>query len=162
RQPGAGSHVMFSDLLFRIRALLRRRTVESELDDELRLHLEQEAAKYERRGVSPAEARRRAALALGGIEAVKDDCRDAWGTRLVAAPAPAVRYGIRQLAAHRGFTAVAVLSLMLGIGANTAVFQLLDAVRLRALPIERPSELAQIRIAGGNGGIGITNGPYEG
>src|SRR5271156_3595287 len=71
-----------------------------------------------------------------------------------------LRYAIRQLRLAPAFTLVAIASLALGIGANTAIFQLLDAVRLRSLPIHDPKELAEIRIVGGNKGFGITNGPY--
>src|SRR5258706_8936489 len=71
-----------------------------------------------------------------------------------------VRHGARLLRLSPGFTLVAVLSLALGIGANTAIFQLLNAVRLRSLPVARPDELAEVRIAGGNGGMGINAGPY--
>ncbi len=71
-----------------------------------------------------------------------------------------VRHGARLLRLSPGFTLVAVLSLALGIGANTAIFQLLDAVRLRSLPIAQPHELAEVRIVGGNGGMGINAGPY--
>ena len=71
-----------------------------------------------------------------------------------------LRFGMRALAKNPGFSAVAVLSLTLGIGANTAIFQLLDAVRLRSLPIQNPQELAEIRIVGGNGGMGVNPGKY--
>jgi predicted permease len=153
---------MFSDLLYRLRALTKRRTVESELDDELKLHLDQEAAKLERAGFSPDDARRRARLALGGFERVKEDCRDARGTRWIEDLAQDIRFGARQLRFNLGFTAVAVSSLALGIGANTAIFQLVNAVRLRALPVERPYELAEIRIAGGNKGMGLNPDRYGG
>jgi len=68
-----------------------------------------------------------------------------------------VRYGVRQLAANPGFTAVAILSLALGIGANTAIFELLNAVRLRSLPVQSPYELVQIKFVGGNRGIGLSS-----
>src|SRR5882757_9340332 len=71
-----------------------------------------------------------------------------------------LRYGLRQLRLNPGFTAVGVLSLALGIGANTAIFQLLDAVRLRSLPVQNPQELAEVRIVGGNRGMGINPGRY--
>jgi predicted permease len=71
-----------------------------------------------------------------------------------------VRYAARSLRRSPGFTVVAVLSLALGVGANTAIFQILDAVRLRSLPVRNPSELAEVRIAGGNGGMGLNSGPY--
>lgn len=68
-----------------------------------------------------------------------------------------LRYGVRQLLGNLGFTLVAILSLALGIGANTAIFQLLNAVRLRSLPIKNPHELVEIRIVGGNGGMGVND-----
>ncbi len=153
---------MLSDLWYRLRALLRRDAVESELDEELRLHLEREAAKYERSGSTPEEARRRARVALGGVEQVKEDCRDVRGTRWIEDLAQDLRYGIRQLRFNPGFAAVAVCSLALGVGANTAIFQLVNAIRLRTLPIERPWELAEIRIAGGNKGMGLNPSRYGG
>src|SRR5271169_2416768 len=71
-----------------------------------------------------------------------------------------VRFAVRALRKTPGFTVTAILTLALGIGANTAIFQLLDAVRLRSLPVSRPQELAEVKIAGGNHGFGINNGQY--
>jgi predicted permease len=153
---------MFSDLLYRLRALVRRDAVESELDDELQLHLDHQTAKLERAGLSPEEARRLARLAIGGVEHVKEECRDMRGTRWIEDLTQDLRYGVRQLRFSPGFTAVAVASLALGIGANTAIFQLFNAVQLRTLPVERPEELAAIRIVGGNGGMGLNPGRYGG
>src|SRR5262252_2885516 len=73
-----------------------------------------------------------------------------------------LRYGARVLLRQPGFTLVVVITLALGIGANTAIFQLLDTVRLRSLPIDRPHELAEIRVVGGNGGMGLNPGTYGG
>ncbi len=73
-----------------------------------------------------------------------------------------LRYGVRMLMKQPGFTLIAVITLALGIGANTAIFQLLDTVRLRSLPIDRPHELAEIRVVGGNGGMGLNPGIYSG
>src|SRR5260370_13982210 len=73
-----------------------------------------------------------------------------------------LRYGARQLRLSPGFALVAIVSLALGIGANTAIFQLLDAVRLRSLPVQRSQELAEIRIQGGNGGMGVDPRRYRG
>ena len=153
---------MLSDLRYRLRALLRRNAVETDLDDELREHLDHESAKYERAGASPDEARRRARLALGGVEQVKEECRDVRGTRWIEDLAQDLRYGVRQLRLNAGFAVVCVGSLALGVGANTAIFQLVNAVRLRPLPVERPAELAAIRIVGGNRGMGLNPGRYGG
>src|SRR6266571_7383400 len=73
-----------------------------------------------------------------------------------------LRYGARLLRLSPGFALVAIVSLALGIGANTAIFQLLDAVRLRSLPVNNPQELAEVRIQGGNGGMGLNPGRYGG
>src|SRR5215471_16257564 len=73
-----------------------------------------------------------------------------------------LRYGGRLLRLSPGFAFIAIASLGLGIGANTAIFQLFDAVRLRSLPIQNPQELAELGIAGGNGGMGLNSGRYSG
>jgi predicted permease len=153
---------MLTDLLYRLRTLLRRRVVEEELDQELGVHLEHEVEKYMRAGLAREEARRRARLAFGGVEQVKEQCRAERGTRWLEELAQDMRYGARQLRLSPGFALVAISSLALGIGANTAIFQLLDAVRLRNLPVHRPQELAEVRIVGGNGGMGLNPGRYGG
>jgi putative ABC transport system permease protein len=146
---------MIIDMWFRMRALLRRKSVETELEDELRFHLEQQVEKYVQGGMSREEARRRARLEFGGIELAKEGCRDARGVRFLETLVQDVRYGLRMLSKSPGFTAVAVFTLALGVGANTAIFQLLDAVRLRNLPVPNPQQLAAVRIVGGNRGMGI-------
>jgi len=146
---------MGTDLLFRIRAIFRRSRVEQELDEELRFHLDRQAEKHFRTGTAPQEAARRARLDLGGLDQVKEETRDARGVSAIEASLRDLRYAARVLRKSPAFTAVAVLSLALGMGANTAIFQLVDAVRLRTLPVQNPGELAEVRIgdrgpAGGN------------
>jgi putative ABC transport system permease protein len=128
--------------------LLRRRRLEVQLDAELRDHLERQTADYVRDGLSEAEARRRAQLELGGFEQVKEACRDARGTRLVEDLGQDLRYGARVLRKSPVFTLVAALSLALGIGANTAIFTLVDSLVLRALPVRNARQL--VRLEGGS------------
>jgi predicted permease len=111
------------------------------LDHEVRTHLELLAAEYERCGLSPADARAAARRAFGGVEPMKEIYRDHRGLPWIDDAVQDVRYALRGLIASRGFAAVAILTLALGIGANTAIFSLLDAVMLRSLPVQRPSEL---------------------
>jgi putative ABC transport system permease protein len=123
---------MISDLLYRFRALVRRGAMERELDDELRFHLERETDKLMRMGMSRNDATRQARLAFGGVERIKDDARDARGIALLDTVAQDLRYAARGLRAKPGFTAAVVLTLGLGIGANAAMFALVDRLMFRA------------------------------
>jgi predicted permease len=125
--------------------------MEEELDKELRFHLEQHADDLIARGYSPEEARRQARLALGGPEQVKERCRDARGTKWLEDLLQDLRYGARMLSQQPGFTAVAVLSLALGIGATTTVFSLANAVLLRPLPVKDPDTLVTVNKPDSNG-----------
>ena len=125
----------------RWRRLLRRRLLESQLDAELRDHLDRHTADLVASGLTEAEARRQARLQLGGVESVKEECRDARGTRWMDETAADVRYAVRLLRKSPAFSAVAVLSLALSIGANLAVLSLVDAVLLKPLPVRSPGDL---------------------
>jgi putative ABC transport system permease protein len=135
---------MFRNPMYRLRALFRRNSMESELDAELRSHIEQQAEKYVQAGMSPEDAARRARLEFGGVEQVKEECRDSWGVRFISELGQDVRYGLRQLRRNPGFTAVVVLTLALGIGATTVIFSLFNAVFLRPLPVRHPEELVRL------------------
>ena len=126
------------------RRLFGRGRLDLELDAELRDHLERQIADYRREGLSEAEARRKAAAQFGGLDQAKENCRDQRGTRWLEDLVTDVRYGVRMLAHSRTFTAVAVLSLALGIGANTAIFTLVNSMLLRTLPVADPERLVQL------------------
>jgi predicted permease len=123
------------------RALRHRTQWETDLDDELRSHVEHRTMDLMRAGVSPQEAERRARLEFGSRDAYKDECRHSYGLQWFEGIWQDVRYAIRALRRSPGFTAVAVLSLALGVGANTAVFGVIDALVLRPLPVKSPERL---------------------
>jgi predicted permease len=135
---------VFSDIIERIRSIVFRRRDERELAEELAFHAEMEARQLERGGLSAVEARRQSALALGGVERVKDDVRDARGTRFLYDASRDVSFAVRTLARNPGFAAVAILTLAVGIGGTTAVFSAVDAVLLQPLPYQQPGQLVRL------------------
>jgi len=135
---------MLDDILIRMRALLRRDAVENELEDELRFHFDREVEKFLQAGLTPTEARRRARLAVGGSEQIKEECREARGVHFLETLGQDIRYGLRMLRKSPGFTVVAILTLALGIGANTAIFTLLNAAILRLLPVPEAGRLVAV------------------
>jgi putative ABC transport system permease protein len=136
---------VFNDLFFRLRSLFRRNTVEFEADTELRFHFDQQVSKLLKSGLTREEATRRARLEFGGHEQLKEEIRDARGVNLIETLWQDIRYGLRLLGRTPVISCVAILSLALGIGANTAIFSLIDTVILRMLPVEKPQELFQVQ-----------------
>src|SRR5580698_2797139 len=124
--------------------LWHRKRMEELLEKELRFHLEQHSNDLIAQGCHPEEAQRQARLALGGPEQVKEECRDARGTQWIDNLLQDLRYAVRTLNGNRGFAAVAIVSLALGIGANTAIFSLIDSVMLKTLPVSHPEQLLQV------------------
>jgi putative ABC transport system permease protein len=129
----------------RLRSLFRRRRMERELDAELLFHLDMQTAEYVRQGMSPERARRAARQLFGGLEQVKDDVRDTWLTRLVETCLQDARYSARSLRRHAGYTAAVIVTMALGIGANSAIFSVVNAVVLQPLPYERGEDLLLLR-----------------
>ena len=121
----------------------RKSKLDAQLDSELRFHVEQQTADNIAAGMSPAEARRRALAQFGGLEYIKEETRDARGTRFLESLVQDIRFAVCVLRKCPGFTVVAVLTLALGIGANTAAFSLLDALVLRDLPVPHPEQLVR-------------------
>ena len=134
------------------------KTSETQLNAELRYHFEKLVGDFVAAGIPPEEARRRARLEFGGVEQIKEQCRDVRG-RWLEDLAKDLRYTARMLRRSPGFLAVSVLSLALGIGANTAIFSLINAVMLRSLPVQEPKRLVQITRLTPDGKPGVISYP---
>jgi predicted permease len=147
--------VMLNKLGLRLRALFFKSRMENELEEELQFHLEKEIKRNIARGMSPEEARYAALRSFGGIERVKQESRDVRGIRLLEEMWQDLRYSARTLSKQPGFLLVTAVVLALGIGANTAIFSVIDVVMLRSLPVDEPERLA---LFGHGQELGITDG----
>ncbi len=128
----------------RLRSLFRRARVEGELDDELQFYLDSETTKHLAAGLSPADARRAAQRSLGNMTRVKEECRDARGLNSLDALRHDVRYAARALGRSPGFAIAAILIMALGIGANTAIFTVVNAVLFKPAPYADPDRVVSI------------------
>ena len=136
---------MLNKLRLRLRALFFKPKMEDELQAELQFHIEREIEENIIRGMGPEEARYAAIRDFGGVERVKEESRDVRGIRLLEELRQDLRYGARMLFKQPGFTLIAVITLALGIGANTAIYSFIESVIMRPLPVREPQSLVVMK-----------------
>jgi predicted permease len=139
---------MWTDLVWRLRALFARTRVERELDEELRFHVDRQVEVYRQAGIDELEARRRARLDVGGLDQVKEEYRDSLGVRLIDDLWRDIRYAFRTIRRTPGFATTAVISIGLGVGANTIVFSVVNALVLKPLPVSEPDRVVFVQRVG--------------
>jgi putative ABC transport system permease protein len=143
-----------STVPLRLRSLFKANHVEQDLSEELEFHLEQKTHDYVASGLTLEEARRKARREFGGLEQSKENCRDTRGVRIIETTFQDVRFGFRMLLKNLGFTTIAVLTLGLGIGANTAIFSMVNSFLLRPLPVKDPQQITVL-------GMQLKKGPLQ-
>jgi putative ABC transport system permease protein len=145
--------------MFNLRALFHKERAEREMDDEMRFHLEKQTEQNIADGMSEEDARYAALRKFGNVGQVKEECRDTWGARVISELGQDLRYGLRQLRRNPGFTAVAVLTLALGIGTTSAIFSVVYGVLLSPLRYPRPNRLVSISEVAADGHLTGFTGP---
>src|SRR2546427_1829710 len=123
----------------------RRKQMREDLDQDIRDHIERETQDNIERGMSPEEARYAALRKFGNVMRIKEETRELWSFVWLEQLGQDIHYGLRMLAKSPGFAAVAILTLALGIGTNTAIFSFVEPVMLRALPVVNPSQLGRLK-----------------
>jgi len=147
--------MFFDEALRRLKMLFQGRKFQNDLDEEMQLHLELRQQKHLEAGLSPAAARRAAYRHFGNVASIKETSYKTWGWSWLESFLQDLRYGIRSMFRSPALTLVALLSLALGIGANTAIFSFLDALMLRSLPVNDPAQL--VVLGGEEGEAGMTD-----
>src|ERR1700692_3711413 len=146
--------------LSRLTNVFRSSRVNRDLDDELLFHIEARTEEFVRRGMTREQANKAARHDLGGVERVKEDCREAGMSQLLETTLQDVRYGLRVLRKNPGFASMAIVTLALGIGVNTAIFSVVYGVLLRPLPYKNGGQLIILHQQGGQGRL--ANVPFSG